>query len=80
MDQISIFLHEPGKNIFFIEQDTMPDNFKIDRLKLRRVLTNQLEKLEAAKAARLVCLSLQSLTGSFLVLLGYFFLILPGLT
>ena len=31
---------------------------------------NQLEKLEAAKAAWLVCLSLLSLTGSFLVLLG----------
>ena len=31
---------------------------------------NQLENLEAAKAARLVCLSLLSLTGSFLVLLG----------
>ena len=31
---------------------------------------NQLEKLEAAKAAGLVCLSLLSLTGSFLALLG----------
>ena len=31
---------------------------------------NQLEKLEAAKAAWLVCLSLISLTGFFLVLLG----------
>ena len=31
---------------------------------------NQLEKLEAAKAAWLVCLRLLSLTGSFLVLLG----------
>ena len=37
---------------------------------------NQLEKLEAARDARLVCLSLLSLTGSFLVLLspsGLFF-------
>ena len=34
------------------------------------IIMNQLEKLEAAKAARLVCLSLLSLTGSFLVLLG----------
>ena len=31
---------------------------------------NQLEKLEAAKAAGLVYLSLLSLTGSFLALLG----------
>ena len=31
---------------------------------------NQLEKLEAAKAARLVYLSLLSLTGSFLASLG----------
>ena len=31
---------------------------------------NQLEKLEAAKADSLVCLSLLSLSGSFLVLLG----------
>ena len=44
MDQISIFLHEPGKNIFFIEQDTMPDNFKIDRLKLKRVVTKNISK------------------------------------
>ena len=34
------------------------------------VINNQLEKIEAAKAARLVCLSLLSLTWSFLVLLG----------
>ena len=33
-------------------------------------INNQLEKLEAAKDARLVCLSLLSLTWSFLVLLG----------
>ena len=31
---------------------------------------NQLEKLESAKAALLVCLSSLSLTGSFLLLLG----------
>ena len=43
-------------------------------------LNNQLKKLEAAKAALLFYLSPLSLTGSFLVLLGYFFLILPGLT
>ena len=34
------------------------------------IINNQLEKLEAAKAAWLVCLSLLSLTGSFLALLG----------
>ena len=34
------------------------------------VLFNQLEKLEAAKAAWLVYLSLLSITGSFLALLG----------
>ena len=45
-----------------------------------RFTNNQLEKLEAAKAALLVCLSLLSLTGSFLVLLGQFSLTLPGLT
>ena len=33
-------------------------------------MVNQLEKLEAAKAACLVYLSLLSLTGSFLALLG----------
>ena len=44
MDQIRIFLHEPGKNIFFIEQDTMPDNFKIDRWKLKRVVTKNISK------------------------------------
>ena len=31
----------------------------------------QLEKLEAARDAKLVCLSLLSLTGSFLVLLSH---------
>ena len=36
------------------------------------LISNQLEKLEAAKAAWLVCHSLLSLTGSFLVLLGPF--------
>ena len=41
---------------------------------------NQLEKLEAAKAASLVCLSFLSLTEFFLVLLGQFLLTLPGLT
>ena len=41
---------------------------------------NQLEKLEAAKAAWLVCLSLLSLTGSFLVLLGPSGLIFSDLT
>ena len=39
-----------------------------------------LEKLEAAKAARLVCLSLLSLTGFFLVLLGPSGLIFSDLT
>ena len=41
---------------------------------------NQLEKLEAAKAALLVCLSLLSLTVSFLVLLGPYGSFLVGLT
>ena len=41
---------------------------------------NQLEKLESAKAALLVCLSSLSLTGSFLLLLGQFLLTLLGLT
>ena len=43
-------------------------------------INNQLEKLEAAKAAWLVYLSSLSLTGSFLVFLGKFLLTLPGLT
>ena len=34
------------------------------------VINNQLEKLEAAKAARLVCLSLLSLTGPYWTVLG----------
>ena len=42
--------------------------------------SNQLEKLEAALAAWLVCLSLLSLTGSFLVLLGKFLLIFLHIT
>ena len=37
---------------------------------LYKFLKNQLEKLEAAKAARLVCHSLLRLTVFFLVLLG----------
>ena len=40
---------------------------------------NQLEKLEAAKAVWLAYLSLLSLAGSLLVLLGKFLLTLPGL-
>ena len=44
------------------------------------ICRNQLEKLEAAKAAWLVCLSILSLTGSFLLLLGQFLLTLLGLT
>ena len=40
--------------------------YKIDE----EMTENQLEKLEAAKAAWLVYLSLLSLTGSFLALLG----------
>ena len=38
------------------------------------VHSNQLEKLEAVKAACLVCLCLLSLTGAFWVLLGKFLL------
>ena len=41
------------------------------KTKLNHLSSNQLEKLEAAKAAWLVCLSLLSLPGSFLVLLGF---------
>ena len=35
VEQISVFLHEPGKFIFFAEKDHMPDNFKIDTSKLK---------------------------------------------
>ena len=44
------------------------------------IIINQLEKLEAAKAAWLVCLSLLSLTGSFWVVLGQFLLTLRSHT
>ena len=32
---IKIYLHEPGKFLFFSEQDKMPNNVKIDPLKLQ---------------------------------------------
>ena len=44
--------------------------FHIWHLKIVCLDTNQLEKLEAAKAAWLVCLSLHSLTGRYWALLG----------
>ena len=44
--------------------------FGVKTVRLQKIIDNQLEKLEAAKAAGLVCLSLLSLTGFFLVLLG----------
>ena len=34
-DEVRIFLHEPGKFVFFADIDEMPDNRKIDKLKLR---------------------------------------------
>ena len=35
IDQVRIFLHEPGKFVYFVGLDEMPDNRKIDQLKLR---------------------------------------------
>ena len=35
MDEVKIYLHEPGKFTFFTEQDKMPNNLKIDHLKLQ---------------------------------------------
>ena len=35
MLQVRIFLHEPGKFVYFVGLDEMPDNRKIDQLKLR---------------------------------------------
>ena len=37
MDQVSIYLHEAGKFLFFLEDDTMPDNLLINKLKLKQV-------------------------------------------
>ena len=37
MDNITIFLHVPGKFIYFVEQDHMPNNYKIYNLKLKWV-------------------------------------------
>ena len=34
-DEVRIFLHEPGKFVFFVDIDEMPNNRKIDKLKLR---------------------------------------------
>ena len=36
MEHIKIFLHEKGKFIYFLEQDNMPDSFKIEPLTLKR--------------------------------------------
>ena len=35
IDEVRIFHHEPGKFVFFIGIDEMPDNRKIEQLKLR---------------------------------------------
>ena len=36
LENIQVFLHPPGKFIYFKEQDRMPDNFKIDLLSLQK--------------------------------------------
>ena len=35
MEKVKVFLHPPGKFEFFTEADTMPNNYKIDNLKLK---------------------------------------------
>ena len=35
MDRVKVFLHPPGKFVYFAEPDTLPNNYKIDNLKLR---------------------------------------------
>ena len=35
INEVRVFLHEPGKFVFFVDIDEMPDNRKIDKLKLR---------------------------------------------
>ena len=55
-----------------VSQSLFIFNMKIDSIsKLSECDLNQLEKLEAAKAAGLVYLSLLSLTGSYLALLSF---------
>ena len=39
-EKISIFLHEPNKFVYFIEQDQMPNNFKIEAKTLRKEYDN----------------------------------------
>ena len=36
MEYIKIFLHEKGKFNYFLEQDNMPDSYKIEPLTLKR--------------------------------------------
>ena len=36
MENIKIFLHEKGKFNYFLEQDHMPDSYKIEPLTLKR--------------------------------------------
>lgn len=36
MDRVKVFLHPPGKFVYFAEPDTLPNNYKIDNLKLRK--------------------------------------------
>ena len=40
MEKITIFLHEPNKFIYFIEQDQMPNNLKIEAKTLRKDYDN----------------------------------------
>ena len=57
-------------SIFFWIFNLVHINLFLKNINVQLSSNIQLEKLEAAKAAWLVCLSLLSLTGSFLVLLG----------
>ena len=38
MDRVKVFLHPPGKFVYFAEPDTLPNNYKIDNLKLRYLI------------------------------------------
>ena len=35
MAKLNIFLHEKGQFLFYTEQDYMPNNYRIDVMKLR---------------------------------------------
>ena len=47
MEKISIFLHEPNKFVYFIEQDQMPYNFKINANSLRKGVENRLTLIKS---------------------------------